>query len=63
LYLATDRDLPEGKPLTMRLNIGNRELVLNGIVTYRDPGHGVGIRFQNLSEEVENILRRELPMS
>jgi hypothetical protein len=62
LYLATDRDLREGTPLLMRLEIGGRELILNGVVTYRDPRHGVGIRFQNLSEEIENILRSELPM-
>lgn len=61
--MATDANLPEGTPLTLRMNVGNQDLTLNGIVTYCDPGHGVGVRFHNLAPEVENILKSEMPLT
>lgn len=63
LYMATDADLPENTPLTLRMNVGNQDLVLNGIVAYCDPGQGVGVRFHNLTPEVENILKNESPLT
>ena len=61
LYMATDADLPDGTPLVLRMSTGNQELTINGVVTYCDPGHGVGVRFHNLSPEVENTLRQLMP--
>lgn len=60
LYMATDAELPNGTPLVLRMNVGNQDLTLHGVVTYCDPGHGVGVRFHNLSPEVENILRQNM---
>ncbi|MDQ4123793.1 MAG: PilZ domain-containing protein [Acidobacteriota bacterium] len=60
LYLTTDLNLPEGTPLMLKMNIGNRDLTLNGVVAYCDPGHGVGVRFRDLTPEIENILKSEI---
>jgi hypothetical protein len=33
---------------------------LDGVVVYSDPGHGVGVRFKNLSDVDEQFLKGEL---
>lgn len=60
LYMITNAPLDIGTPLFMRMSIGGEELGLDGVVTYTDPNHGVGIRFQAVSEKNEAILKREL---
>jgi len=60
LYMITSAKLETGTPLFMRMSIGGEELGLDGVVTYTDPDHGVGIRFQAMSEKNEAILKREL---
>jgi len=60
LYMITNTPLEVGAPLFMRMSIGGEELGLDGVVTYTDPDHGVGIRFQSLSEKNEALLKREL---
>ena len=60
LYMITNAPLDIGTPLFMRMSVGGEELDLDGVVTYSDPKHGVGVRFQNLSEEKEALLKREL---
>ncbi len=60
LYMLTNAELETGTPLFMRMNVGGEELGLDGVVTYTDPDHGVGIRFQAMSEKNEEILKREL---
>ena len=60
LYMITSAKLEVGTPLFMRVTIGGEEINLNGIVTYTDPDHGVGVRFQALSEKDEALLKREL---
>jgi hypothetical protein len=47
----------------MRLSIGGRDLSLQGVVVYSDPGHGVGVRFHDLSDEDETLLRNELGLN
>jgi hypothetical protein len=37
--------------LTLRVPLGGRDLVCNGEVVYSNPGRGVGINFQGLSDE------------
>jgi hypothetical protein len=46
----------------MTMSVGEREISLDGIVAYVDPGQGVGIRFQNLSPDDEAFLRQELDL-
>lgn len=60
LYMITNATLAVGTPLFMRMSVGGEELGLDGVVTYTDPDHGVGIRFQAMSEKNEEILKREL---
>jgi hypothetical protein len=60
LYMLTNAPLDVGTRLFMRIIIGGEEIGLDGVVTYTDPGHGVGIRFQSMSEKNEEILKREL---
>jgi hypothetical protein len=60
LYMITNTPLEVGAPLFMRMSIGGEELGLDGVVTYTDPDHGVGIQFQSLSEKNEALLKREL---
>ena len=60
LYMLTNAELEIGMPLFMRMSIGGEEIGIDGVVTYIDPGHGVGIRFQAMSEKNEEILKREL---
>lgn len=60
LYMITNAPLEVGAPLFMRLSIGGEEIGLDGTVTYTDPNHGVGIRFQNLSAKNETLLKQEL---
>lgn len=62
LYMTTNARLDAGKPLTMRLFIGNREVALDGTVAYVDPGQGVGVRFQNLDAEIRDLLAKELDL-
>ena len=60
LYMVTQAEFDVGTPLFLRMSIGGEEIALEGVVTYTDPGHGIGIRFQSLSPKNEEILRREL---
>lgn len=60
LYMITNAPLEIGTPLFMRMSLGGEEIGLDGVVTYTDPAHGVGIRFQALSDKNEEILKREL---
>ncbi len=60
LYMITNAPLETGTPLFMRMSVGGEDLDLDGVVTYTDPNHGVGIRFQNLSPENEALLKQEL---
>jgi len=51
LYMNTRAELPEGAVLTLRVPLGGRDVVCNGEVVYSNPGRGVGINFQGLSDE------------
>jgi PilZ domain len=62
LYMNTDSEIPEGSVLTLRIPIGGKHVVVNAEVMYSNPGHGVGVRFQGLSDEDRELMQRELPM-
>jgi hypothetical protein len=51
LYMNTQAEIPEGSLLTLRIPLGDGEVVCNGEVAYSNPGRGVGVTFQGLSEE------------
>lgn len=62
LYMTTNSRLETGTPIFMRMTVGEKEISVEGVVVYTDPEQGVGIRFQNLSEENETLLKRELDL-
>jgi hypothetical protein len=51
LYMNTQAEIPEGALLTLRLPLEGHDVVCNGEVVYSNPGRGVGVTFQGLSEE------------
>src|SRR5918993_527673 len=55
LYLITQKELPEGGLLTLRLPFDEGDVVVNGEVVYSHPGRGVGVRFHGLSERSRAI--------
>ncbi|MDQ2747106.1 MAG: PilZ domain-containing protein [Acidobacteriota bacterium] len=60
LYMLTNIPLEVGTPIFMRMIVGGNELGIDGEVSFIDPGHGMGVRFQVVSEKNEEILKREL---
>lgn len=63
LYMVTTAPLELGIPIMMAINVSDGILNLKGVVVYSDPGHGVGVRFRDLSVEDEAALNRELELS
>lgn len=60
LYMITNAELETGMQIFMQMSLGGEEIGIDGVVTYTDPGHGVGIRFEAVSEKNQEILKREL---
>ena len=62
LYMNTQTIIPEGAVLTLRIPFGDdKQVVVNGEVMYSNPGRGVGVRFQGLTEKDRELMERELP--
>jgi Tfp pilus assembly protein PilZ len=62
LYMTTNARFEIGTQIFMQMSVGRKELALNGVVVYSDPGHGVGVRFHDLSETDESFLKEELSL-
>lgn len=60
LYMNTQTELPEGGLLTLRLPFPEGDVIVNAEVVYSNPGRGVGVRFQGLSEKDRALMQREL---
>ena len=60
LYMTTTAPLDLGAPIMMVFTIGTRELNVIGVVVYSDPGHGVGVRFQDLGPGDAALIAGEL---
>ena len=61
LYMNTQAEIPEGTLLLVRIPFrADAQVVVNAVVVYSNPGRGVGLRFQELSEEVRSVLEREV---
>lgn len=56
LYMTTNARLETGTLIFLRMTIDGKELGVSGVVVYTDPGHGVGVRFHNLSDDHQSIL-------
>ncbi|MBX3282562.1 MAG: PilZ domain-containing protein [Acidobacteria bacterium] len=61
-YMTTTADLSTGMPLVAVLTLAGREMRLNGVVAYTDPGHGVGVRFKDIRDEDLRFLESELDL-
>lgn len=62
LYMTTNAQLENGTPILLRMTLGGREVSFSGAVVYTDPGHGVGVRFNNISDENAELLKQELDL-
>ena len=61
LYMNTQADIPEGSMLLVRIpSSEGRQIVCNAEVVYSNPGLGLGVRFQGLSNEARELLEHEL---
>ncbi|MCA1630538.1 MAG: PilZ domain-containing protein [Acidobacteria bacterium] len=60
LYMNTQKELPEGGLLTLRLPFPEGDVVVNAEVVYSNPGRGVGVSFHGLSDNDRAIIQRSL---
>jgi hypothetical protein len=61
LYMNTQSSIPEGAFLMVRIPFSNDvQVVCNAEVIYSNLGHGVGLRFVDLTDEVRATLEREV---
>jgi PilZ domain-containing protein len=61
LYMNTQAEIPEGALLLIRIPFRqDAEVVSNAEVVYSNPGRGVGLRFQGLSDEAKALLEQEV---
>ena len=60
LYMNTQAEIPEGAALTVRIPLEGADIVCNAEVVYSNPGRGVGVTFQGLSQEDRARLERAL---
>jgi len=61
LYINTQATIPEGAMLLVRIPFRpDVEVVCRAEVIYSDPGRGLGVSFQDLSDETRAVLEQEL---
>jgi hypothetical protein len=59
--MNTQTSLPEGLLLMVRIPVAEgKQIIAKAKVVYSNPGHGVGVRFHELSEEDRALIEREL---
>jgi hypothetical protein len=60
-YMNTQANLPEGSLLLVRIPFADgKQVVANAEVVYSNSAHGVGLRFQGLSEDNRRLIESEL---
>jgi PilZ domain-containing protein len=61
LYMSTQAEIPIGAMLALRVPLGSEHVVVKAKVVYSNPGHGVGVKFSELSEAARALMESELP--
>ncbi len=61
LYMSTQTRIPVGATLALRIPLGGDHVIVRGEVVYSNPGEGVGVKFQELSDDARRALERGLP--
>ena len=60
-YMNTAASIPEGAVLLVRIPFADgKQVVANAEVVYTNPGRGVGLSFQSLSEDNRELIELEL---
>jgi hypothetical protein len=60
-YMKTEAELPEGTKLLVRIPLREgHQIVAHALVVYANPGRGVGLSFQSLSDENRALIESEL---
>ena len=62
LYMTTTSEHDIGTPILMTVSVSGREMKLDGVVVYTDPGQGVGVRFKDVPPGDLDFLRGELEL-
>lgn len=60
LYMTTGAAIDIGSQIAMSMSVSGKDMQINGTVVYTDPGLGVGVRFNNISDEDLAILGGEI---
>lgn len=60
LYILTDAELEIGEQITLQMTLAGEDFNVSGVVAYTDQGQGVGVRFKDLSQDEEKLLKKEL---
>jgi hypothetical protein len=60
LYMNTQKELPEGALLMLRLPFPEGDVIVNAEVIYSSPGRGVGVRFHGLTDQARAIVEHAL---
>jgi hypothetical protein len=61
LYMNTKASIPEGAFLVVRIPFSKEvQVVCNAEVIYSNPGRGVGLKFQDVPDDVRATLKREV---
>ena len=61
LYMNTQTVVPEGSLLTLRIPLGEEQVVVNAEVVYSNPGRGLGVRFHGLTDKDRELMEQKLP--
>ena len=60
LYMTTGAALDIGSQILMAMSVSGKDMRINGTVVYTDPGLGVGVRFNNISDTDLAILSGDI---
>lgn len=63
LFIKTNQEFEEGAPLRLNLTLDGTEVSINAFVVFIEEGHGVGVRFEDLSPNTEELIKREIQKS